>query len=55
VLSSRVITLLPLLLTGWISASILVVDHAEKYVDEHVHSNGLETFWCPLKRGIGDT
>ncbi len=29
-----------------------VVDHAEGYVDGHVHTNGLENFWSLLKRGI---
>jgi transposase-like protein len=29
-----------------------VVDHAERYVDGHVHTNGLENFWSLLKRGI---
>jgi len=32
-----------------------VVDHAERYVDGHVHTNGLENFWSLLKRGIGGT
>ena len=29
-----------------------VVDHAERYVDGQVHTNGLENFWSLLKRGI---
>lgn len=29
-----------------------VIDHAEKYVDGRVHTNGLENFWSLLKRGI---
>ena len=29
-----------------------VIDHAEKYVDGQVHTNGLENFWSLLKRGI---
>lgn len=29
-----------------------VVDHAERYVDGHIHTNGLENFWSLLKRGI---
>src|ERR1022692_3486824 len=29
-----------------------VIDHAVKYVDGNVHSNGLENFWSLLKRGI---
>lgn len=32
-----------------------VVDHAEKYVDGIVHTNGLENFWSLLKRGIKGT
>ncbi len=32
-----------------------VVDHAEQYVDGHVHTNGLENFWSLLKRGIKGT
>ncbi len=32
-----------------------VVDHAEKYVDGHVHTNGIENFWSLLKRGIKGT
>lgn len=31
------------------------MDHAEKYVDGHVHTNGLENFWSLLKRGIKGT
>ncbi len=31
------------------------VDHAEKYVDGKVHTNGLENFWSLLKRGINGT
>ena len=27
-----------------------VVDHAVKYVDGNVHTNGLENFWSLLKR-----
>jgi len=33
----------------------LVVDHAVKYVDGHVHTNGLENFWSCLKRTIKGT
>jgi transposase-like protein len=29
-----------------------IVDHAERYVDGQVHTNGLENFWSLLKRGI---
>ena len=32
-----------------------VIDHAVQYVDGHVHTNGLENFWCLLKRGISGT
>jgi transposase-like protein len=32
-----------------------VVDHAAKYVDGRVHTNGLENFWSLLKRGISGT
>jgi hypothetical protein len=28
------------------------VDHAEKYVDGQVHTNGIENFWALLKRGL---
>ncbi len=29
-----------------------VIDHAEKYVDGQVHTNGLENFWSLVKRGL---
>ena len=32
-----------------------VIDHARKYVDGQVHTNGLENFWSLLKRGIKGT
>lgn len=32
-----------------------VIDHAEKYVDGQVHTNGLENYWSLLKRTIGGT
>ena len=32
-----------------------VIDHAEKYVDGLIHTNGLENFWSLLKRGIAGT
>ena len=32
-----------------------VIDHAEKYVDGKVHTNGLENFWSLLKRGFAGT
>jgi transposase-like protein len=31
------------------------VDHAERYVDGRVHTNGLENFWSLLKRGLNGT
>lgn len=32
-----------------------VINHAEKYVDGQVHTNGVENFWSLLKRGINGT
>jgi transposase-like protein len=32
-----------------------VIDHAEKYVDGQVHTNGLENFWSLFKRGLKGT
>src|SRR5207302_11175408 len=32
-----------------------VIDHAECYAKDHVHTNGLENFWSLLKRGIRGT
>ena len=32
-----------------------VIDHAEAYAKGNVHTNGLENFWCLLKRGIKGT
>jgi transposase-like protein len=32
-----------------------VIDHAVKYVDGRIHTNGLENFWSLLKRGINGT
>jgi transposase-like protein len=32
-----------------------VIDHAVKYVDGQVHTNGLENFWSLLKRGLKGT
>jgi transposase-like protein len=32
-----------------------VIDHAVKYVDGQVHTNGLENFWSLLKRGLAGT
>ena len=31
------------------------VDHAVEYVRDNVHTNGLENFWCLLKRTIKGT
>jgi hypothetical protein len=31
------------------------IDHAEKYVDGRIHTNGLENFWSLFKRGIKGT
>jgi transposase-like protein len=32
-----------------------VINHAVQYVDGHIHTNGMENFWCLLKRGISGT
>jgi transposase-like protein len=32
-----------------------VIDHAEKYVDGQIHTNGIENFWALLKRSIKGT
>jgi len=32
-----------------------VINHAEKYVDGHIHTNGVENFWSLLKRTLGGT
>jgi transposase-like protein len=32
-----------------------IVDHATRYVDGRVHTNGLENFWSLLKRGLNGT
>src|SRR3954454_22324902 len=32
-----------------------VIDHAVKYADGQVHTNGLENFWSLLKRGLNGT
>jgi len=32
-----------------------VIDHAERYVDGRVHTNGIENFWAILKRGLAGT
>ena len=32
-----------------------VINHAEKYVDGKIHTNGIENFWSLLKRSIKGT
>ena len=32
-----------------------IIDHALKYVDGRVHTNGMENFWSLLKRGLKGT
>jgi transposase-like protein len=32
-----------------------VIDHAERYVDGQIHTNGLENYWSLLKRGLNGT
>ncbi len=32
-----------------------VINHANEYVREHVHTNGIENFWTLLKRGLTGT
>src|SRR5215217_7375715 len=32
-----------------------VINHAEKYVEGNVHTNGIESFWALLKRGLAGT
>lgn len=32
-----------------------IINHAEEYVREHVHTNGIENFWSLLKRGLNGT
>jgi transposase-like protein len=32
-----------------------VIDHAEKYVEGQIHTNGIENFWSLLKRAIKGT
>lgn len=32
-----------------------VINHAERYVDGQIHTNGLENFWSLLKRGLAGT
>ena len=30
-----------------------IIHHAEKYVEDNVHTNGIENFWSLLKRSLG--
>ncbi len=32
-----------------------VINHAVEYVNGHIHTNGIENFWSPLKRGFKGT
>ena len=32
-----------------------VINHAERYVDGQIHTNGIENFWSLLKRAIRGT
>jgi transposase-like protein len=32
-----------------------VINHAEQYVNGHIHTNGIENFWSLLKRTLGGT
>ena len=32
-----------------------IIDHAVEYVNGRVHTNGMENFWCLLKRGLCGT
>src|SRR5579871_869330 len=32
-----------------------IIDHAVKYVDGNIHTNGIENFWSLLKRGLNGT
>lgn len=32
-----------------------VINHAERYVNGHIHTNGIENFWSLLKRSLGGT
>jgi DUF2075 family protein len=32
-----------------------IINHAEEYVRGHIHTNGIENFWCLLKRGLKGT
>ncbi len=32
-----------------------IINHAMKYVDGHIHTNGIENFWALLKRSLGGT
>lgn len=32
-----------------------IIDHAERYVDGKIHTNGIENFWSLFKRGLNGT
>jgi len=32
-----------------------VIEHATNYVQDHIHTNGIENFWALLKRGLSGT
>lgn len=32
-----------------------VINHAERYVNGHIHTNAIENFWSLLKRSLGGT
>ncbi len=46
-----------LLLYEWLEGNYAdqVIDHADQYVDDRVHTNGMENFWSLLKRGLSGT
>ncbi|MQA29268.1 MAG: IS1595 family transposase, partial [Luteitalea sp.] len=43
---------------GWRPSDLYIhkfIDHAERYVDGQIHTNGCENFWSLLKRGLKGT
>lgn len=42
-------------ITGWRGFVHRVINHAEKYVDGRVHTNGIENLWSLVKRTLGGT
>jgi len=32
-----------------------IINHAEEYVNGHIHTQGIENFWLLLKRGLNGT